>query len=425
MAQNLDVDKLVTQLFREQSGRLTPVLISIFGTDRIDLIEDIVQDAFYRALCRWPHDGVPKDPVNWLIRVARNRAIDLTRKQQQASYKQQEIEQAIGQRLNADQEGETFFDDELEDDQLRLIFACCDPHVTRESSVAGTLHWIGGFSADEIANAFLQKPATIAQRLVRIKRSFRQGRVAFEIPEPGQLKRRLPIVLEVLYAMFNEAYSTSSGDKLVRPEICREALRLCELIAKKESIATPEVHALSALLNFQAARLPARLIADVPVLLGDQDRESWDKARIQQAHFHLEHAAEGKSLSAFHLEAQIASLHTMAPTFEDTDWHLIAKTYDTLYKLRSTPVVALNRAVAYAQKDGAQVGLDLLNETVEEEDLKLYYPYHVTLSKLFRELGDRENAVMALENALKCPSSQPMKNHIKQQIQELTNGTPA
>src|SRR5688572_23898629 len=320
------VPALVDHLFRHRAGQMVSSLARIFGVAHMDLAEDVVQEAMLQALRVWPFHGIPDDPGAWLFQVARNRALDVVRRDASLRSKQPEIERWLNrsdrdrplvQRAAASDDSA---DGALGDDELALLFACCHPAIPVEAGMALALKTVAGFSTPEIARAFLLEEATVAQRLVRAKRRLREADVALEVPDdPDERASRRDAVLAVIYLMFNEGYSAGEGEALIRHDLCGEALRLALLIARDPATAAPAVHALIALFCFQMARLPERTGAggDI-VLLIDQDRSRWDRELIGAGFHHLERAGVGTTLTSYHLQAQIASLHAIATTYTDT-----------------------------------------------------------------------------------------------------------
>ena len=401
-------------------------LTRIFGLEHLDLVEDAVQEALLRALRLWPFQGTPGNPTAWLIQVAKNRLLDRLRRETRWQGKQGEIRRSIGALHQSATESEPAFRREVRDDQLRLIFTCCHPGIPRQSQIALTLKTVGGFSTAEIARAFLAREATVAQRLVRAKRRLKQHGVALEMPPPRQMAERLGPVLEVLYLMFNEGYSTLEGDQLVRTDLCHEAVRLGELLAAHPVTERPAVHALAGLFCFQAARLPTRADADGDLLLlADQDRSRWDPEMLRRGLRHLELSAAGDRISTYHPQAEIAACHALAPSFEQTDWRRILAAYDDLVEIERSPVVALNRTVALANVEGADAALRALDELDNAPELRRYYPLFATRGELLRRLGKHEESVACYQRALTLTPSAPVRRFLKRRIDERQALRPA
>lgn len=382
------------QLFRRDAGRLVAWLGRVFGAGRLDLAEDVVQDALAAALESWNWRGVPTRPEAWLAKVARNRAIDRLRRETRMRVADDEAHVAPAQ-------DDIVLPPPLADDTLRLMFVCGHPALGEAAQLALMLKTVCGFSVEEIAGAFLGRPATIAQRLVRAKAKIRDLRLPFAVPEPEAMAARLPPVLRGVYLLFDAGYRARGGGSPVRDALCHEALRLVELLAAEPRTAKPETHALAALVMLHHARRPARLAEDGSLLtLERQDRASWDAALIERGFRHLMAARHGQRLTAYHLEAGIAAAHAAAPSFAATDWAAIVAWYDALLEIAPGPVVAMNRAVAVAMHDGPAAGVALLAPLGRDRRLAGYGPFHAALGELRRRNGDRATAAAAFRAAL-------------------------
>jgi RNA polymerase sigma factor (sigma-70 family) len=413
-----EVPQLVDHLFRREAGRMVAVLTRLLGTEHLGLAEDVVQEALIKALRTWPFQGVPDNPGGWLMQVAKNRALDLLRRDANLARKEEELRGWTAALTASDPAVER--DDESLDDQLRMIFICCQPAVPRDARVALTLKIVGGFGVPEIARAYLAKEATIAQRLVRAKRKIQESRPSFEVPAPAELPAALDSVLEALYLMFNEGYAASAGEDLVRQDVCAEAIRLARLVAEHPSLDVPKAHALAALLLLQAARNPARVDPEGNLLLlSEQNRALWNREKIAAGLHHLDQAARGTEISTFHLEAGIAAAHAMAPSDEATDWPYILSLYDSLLALKGSPVVALNRAVALAMASGPEAGLAAAEEIRHHPALAGYYPLPITLGELHARAGDAERAADCFRAALEAESPEPVRRRIQARLLRL------
>jgi RNA polymerase sigma-70 factor, ECF subfamily len=414
------VGELVEHLFRHSAGQMVSTLTRIFGARNLSLAEEVVQEALVRAIETWPYRGVPDNPQGWLMQVARNRALDRLRRESALARKAGLLLPAADGAPAAAPAAAMPADDELEralaplpDDTLVMILLCCHPALSREAQVALTLKTVGGFSVEEIARAFLLRPATVAQRLVRAKRLLRERRVAFALPA-RRLGSRIGSALETLYLLFNEGYAASAGDDLVRFDLCGEALRLAGILAEHPATRRPEVHALLALLLFQASRLPARLDGEgALVLLADQDRGRWDRWLIGRALRQLELSAAGERASSYHLEAGVAACHALAPSWAETDWRQILALYDDLLRLAPSPVVALNRAVALGMVEGPRAGIEALSRVAEEPRLQGYYLLPATLADLWLRCGERQTAAAFYRRALALPCSEPERRFLR------------
>lgn len=409
-----EITRSVDHLFRRSYGYVVATLVRGFGVDRLDEIEDAVQDAHVAALRRWPFHGVPDNPTAWLIQVAKNRLLDRLRRQNRWE---------AGGVLDEDIEAPSpvpdapAFDRELTDDQLQMIFACCHPAVARDGQIALTLKTVCGLGTDEIARAYLSGREATAKLLVRAKQRLRETGVRLEIPEPAELPDRLDAVLAVLYLMFNEGHSAHEGERLVRADLCGEAIRLAELVADHPATAAPRVDALAALLLFQGARLGARSdAAGELLLLSEQDRSLWDRAMMARGLARLRRSAAGRELSAYHLEAEIASCHTLAPDFESTDWRRVLSCYDELLARRPSPVVALNRVVALSKVEGAEAGLFEVERLGADRALRAYAPLFATRGELLRETGDLDGAASCYRRAIELTSSEPVRRFLARRL---------
>jgi RNA polymerase sigma factor (sigma-70 family) len=389
-----DPHRAIEAVWRIESARLIAGLARLVRD--VGLAEDLAQDALLAALERWPESGVPDNPGAWLMATAKHRAIDLLRRHQMLERKHEEL----GYELEARQERlvpdlDAASDDDFGDDLLRLMFTACHPVLSTEARVALTLRLLGGLSTAEIARAFLVPEATIAQRIVRAKRTLAEARVPFEVPPPRGAERaaRLSSVLEVLYLTFNEGYSATAGDDWVRPELCEDALRLGRILAELTPT-EPEVHGLVALMEIQASRLRARVGASgEPILLLDQDRAHWDQLLIRRGLAALERSEQrGGALGPYALQAAIAACHARARTREETDWTRITALYDALAQLTPSPVVELNRAVAYAMAFGPAAGLEIADALTSEPALEGYHLLPSVRGDLLQKLGRFDEA---------------------------------
>jgi RNA polymerase sigma-70 factor (ECF subfamily) len=404
-AQPQAVAPLVEHFFRHEAGRLVSVLTRIFGWRHFDLVEDMVQATLLDALQSWHVRGVPDNPSGWVHRIAKNKILDALRRDQ------------IGQRVlgewaalrsltlparlaNEDGLDELFFDVEIEDSQLRMMFACCHPHLAREHQLALTLKALCGFGNAEIARALLVGEETVKKRLQRATRDLIDHQIALEPPATGELAGRLDSVHQVLYLLFNEGYSSSEGETAIRADLCEEAARLCHLLCSHPSFRTPATHALMALMLFHAARLEARLDQRGSVLLlEEQDRGQWDQRLIRRAQEFLAQSAEGTVITAFHLEAAIACHHCTAKSLAETDWPAILRLYDALLTLHHSPVYLLNRAIVVAQIEGPQAGIRVLDEAGQDPALRHYHLFEATLGDFYRRTGDLARARQHFEAA--------------------------
>jgi RNA polymerase sigma factor (sigma-70 family) len=393
-----EMPQVVENLFRREWGKMVATLTRIFGIERLELAQDVVQEALVRALQTWPYYGVPENPSAWIMRVSRNLALDQLRRETRFRNKETEIAGFFGQQATGDL---TLSKDEIDDDRLRMMFVCCHPQVQREAQVALALRTLCGFDVAEIASAFLTTEAAIAKRLTRAKQRIRVARIAFEIPAGEELTARLNGVLQTLYLLFNEGYKASVGQRLIREELCFEAIRLTELLAAHAAGNRPRSHALLALMFLNAARLHARTDAEGNILrLKEQDRSCWDKQMIARGMFHLAQSASGPEISEYHLQAGIAACHCAAENFEDTNWPQILTLYDRLVELDDSPVVALNRAVAVANVRGPAAGIAAVKSIRNRRELQSYYLLYAVLGEFEARLGRSQSAASYFRQAL-------------------------
>ena len=367
---------------------MVATLTRIFGVEHLSLAEDVVQEALARALQTWPFYGVPKNPAAWIMRASRNLALDVVRRQKVFRDKEGEIIRLMEGQSPAPDVA-VFPDQELADDRLRMVFVCCHPLVPAEAQVALALNTLCGFSVAEIARAFLTTDAAIAKRLTRAKQRIREARIPFEIPEGEELARRLDGVLQSLYLLFNEGYKASSGEKLVREDICQEAIRLTSLLVEHRAGNQPKTHALLALMLLNAARIPTRVDGEGNLLLlKEQDRTRWDQPMIARGMFHFAQSAAGEEITEYHLQAGVAACHCAAKDYESTDWRQILSLYDRLVEFDDSPVIALNRAIVVANIHGPGAGLDAVAAIQGREKLDSYYLLYAVLGEFEAQLND-------------------------------------
>lgn len=377
-------------MFRIESARIIAAVARIVRD--VGIAEEIAQDALVAALERWPQSGVPDQPGAWLTATAKHRAIDLVRRKETYARKLAEVGRTLE---DVPPPAEPAAPDDIDDDLLRLIFTACHPVLATEARIALTLRLMGGLTTQEIARAFLTSEPTVAQRIVRAKRALAKAGVPFEVPYGADREERLASVLEVIYLIFNEGYSATAGDDLVRPALCEDALRLARVLAALMP-EEPEVHGLAALLEFQASRISSRTGPDgEPVLLADQNRSKWNRMLIRRGALAMQHAGSGP----YSVQAAIAGCHAEAVRYEDTDWATIATLYGRLVELVPSPVVELNRAVAVSMAEGPQVALPLVDALAREPALRSYHLLPSVRGDLLERLGRKEEARAEFERA--------------------------
>ena len=399
--------ELTEHLFRHEWGRMVGAVTRIFGFHNLALAEDVVQEAFCRATEVWAFRGVPENPSAWLMATAKNCALDMLRRQRTARTFAPELGRLLESEWTlAPMIEELFGPNEIKDDLLRMMFSCCHPHLAQEAQVALMLHILCGFSVDEIANALVSSHAAVEKRITRGKKTLAKSRKLFDVAAPAELSSRLPAVQTALYLLFNEGYHGANSEFVIRTELCREAMRLAAILLENPICATPTTHALAALMCLDAARLPARIDASGHLSsLFDQDRSAWDQELIGEGMSFLELSASGSEVSEFHTEAAIASVHASARTMEDTDWAKIVALYDTLMTIRPSPIVALNRAIAIAQRDGPDRGIEEIR-AITDADRLTSYPFY------WAALGEFE---------LRCKRDEPAQQHFRSALAVARN----
>jgi RNA polymerase sigma factor (sigma-70 family) len=413
-------------LFRRESGRMVATLTHIFGMHNLALAEDVAQDAFCRAMEVWKLRGAPENPAAWLMATAKNRALDILRRERTALSCAPELGRLLHTEWAlAPVVQELFEPKSIQDDQLRMMFSCCHPRLPEEAQVALVLHILCGFSVDEVAGAFVSGHAAIEKRISRAKRVLAGSKKLFDVTDAADLLARLPAVQRALYLLFNEGYHGASAGFAVRADLCREAMRLVALLREHPVAATPATYALSALMSLLAARLSSRTNdAGELVPLFDQDRSRWDSRLAAEGQRLLDLSATGDKLTEYHLEAAIASFHSCAPNAESTDWKNIVSLYDLLRGIRPTPVVALNRAIAIAQLEGPARGLEEIRGIGDVERLAAYPFYFSAVGELELRLGNHECARKQFHAALALARNPMERRFLEQRVRAAQGLAP-
>ena len=412
------VSQLVEHLFRHESAKMVATLTRIFGIEHWNLAEDVVQEALARALETWPYRGVPENPSAWIMRASRNLALDVIRREKVFRGKESEIAYLIEDSRSPLPEAEISQENEIGDDRLGMMFVCCHPLIAPEAQVALALKTLCGFSITEISRAFLTTEAAIAKRLTRAKQKIQEARVPFEIPVGDELTRRLDSVLQSLYLLFNEGYKASSGSKLVREELCHEAIRLTELLAQHRSGNQPKTQALLALMLLNAARTPAREDDEGNLLrLEEQDRTQWDQMMIVHGMSCLRESAVGGEITEYHLQAGIAACHATASDYQSTDWARILSLYDRLMEFDDSPVIALNRAVAIANFHGPRAGLEAVRAIRDHGKLASYYLFYSVIGELQMRMNNREAAAEQFRKAFELAETKSERAFLLKRLQ--------
>ena len=398
---------------------MVAVLTRIFGVHNLTLAEDVVQEAFCRALEVWSFRGVPENPSAWLMATAKNRALDVLRRERTALSVAPELGRFLQSEWTlAPMVEELFGPNEIKDDLLRMMFSCCQPRLPEEAQVALILHILCGFSVSEVAAAFVTAHAAMEKRITRAKKALAGSKKLFEVAEAADFSARLPAVHRALYLLFNEGYHGASAESAVRADLCREAMRLAALLLQNPLGETPATCALSALMCLNAARLPARLDSsgNLTALL-QQDRSQWDRELAGEGLKLLELASTGTALSEYHVEAAIAAVHVKATSAADTDWTAIVSLYDMLLALRPSPIVALNRAIAIAERDGPQRGLNEIRAITHSDRLAKYPFYYAALGEYEFRSGGHEAACENFQTALALARNQMERQFFQQRME--------
>ena len=417
---NPSSQQLFDHLFRHEAGRMTAVLTRIFGTENFCLVEDVVQDAFVKAVQTWGFKGVPENPAGWLMTVARNKALDIVRRNNNYRHISQELASQLEQ-FTEQQIELLFLDHEIADSQLRMIFACCHPSLQHEDQVAMTLKVASGFSAAEIAKALVMQEAAVQKRLYRARKGLQVHGIQPEIPSGPALTARLDIVLLVIYLLFNEGYNSQKTDELIRKDLCVEAMRLCRLLTEHPSGQHPACFSLLALMCFQASRFESRMEnGDTIILLQHQDRSRWNKDLINKGYQFLNQSSQGSKLTVYHIESAIAAEHCLAENFATTNWVRMLKLYDMLADLKPTSIVLLNRAVVKAQLGMLGQSLeDILGIKNIEGLLASQYIYAAVLGDIYLRAGEGAYAKQFLGMAMEKTPSAAEKKLIASKLEGL------
>jgi len=414
-----NVDKLVDHLFRHESGRMVSVLTRTFGTENLEIVEDVVQDALLQATQLWPINGVPDNPSAWLYRAAKNKAIDVLRRNVHSVRLDIDEEFTIADSapLLPDQIDEAVQDEIVKDDMLRMMFVCCHPGIPEENQITLILKVLCGFSTVEIARAFLTSEDTISKRLYRTKEFFRAHKIEFEVPSTGEIKGRTDGVLNSIYLLFNEGYNSTDSEELIRKDLMEEAMLLCKMLTENPLTQQPETFALMALMCFQSSRSDSRLSPEGEIiLLPYQDRSKWNFELIAVGNEYMSRAAYGDSISKYHLEAAIAFEHCAAESYDKTNWSRILELYEWLCRISLSPILELNKAVATLHVHGAAEALKVLEVIQEKKKIESYYLYHSLLGELFSRLDRDAEARREFEIAMEMTKSETEKKLMASKI---------
>jgi RNA polymerase sigma-70 factor (ECF subfamily) len=406
------MNEVLENIYRTESRRILATLIRLLND--FDLAEDALQDAFRIAAEKWPEEGIPANPRAWLVSTGRFKAIDKLRRRRRFQAKMTELADELDEKT-ADL---PFTDDEIEDDRLRLIFTCCHPALSLEARLALTLREVCGLSTEAIAHAFLTKPTTLAQRIVRAKTKIRDAGIPYKVPSQVELPNRLDAVLQVIYLVFNEGYSSATGEEVTRPDLSEEAIRLGRLLV--ELLPEAEAMGLLALMLLHESRRTTRTSPDGDiVLLADQDRSQWNQAQIAEGVALVERALAAEQFGMYTLQAAVAATHATAATYAATNWAQIVALYDVLLQAAPSPVVELNRAVAVALRDNPRKGLELLESILARGELTNYHLVYAVQADLYRQLAQIEEARAAYNKALTLVQQEPERRFLERRLRQL------
>jgi len=416
LPKDTEIGTLVDHLFRNQYGKMVAVLTSIFGLEHLGMAEDMVQDTLLEAFQRWSYGKVPPNPEAWLMLVAKNKALNALKREKvkQKVYQAQQYESHRPDDLD-----HFFGAAEIEDSQLRMMFACCHPAISKEDQIAMVLKTLCGFGNKEIARALLLGEEAINKRLYRAKQTFKKQQLQLTVPTGADLNKRLDAVCTGLYLLFNEGYNSHQGETLIRKDLCLEAMRLCQLLLVHFPDKT-KLPALLALMCFHVARFDSRIDnKGALIIFADQDRSFWNTSLIQSGMYYLAEASKGDTFSAYHLEASIAAQHCHATSLETTNWKFIQTLYQKLYELKPSPVILLNLAIVAGQVNGPKEALKQLQLLLSERKLANYHLLHATLGEVHLQLGNHSKALAAFQQAMQCHPSAKEQAFLKEKITRL------
>lgn len=410
------VTHLVDHFFREEYGKAVSYLTAKYGSGNLELAEDSVQEALYKAMKSWPYSQIPANPTGWIITVASNKMIDHFRREARMD----------GAEMIPEKEGNTIEVemDSIKDDVVKMMFACCHSSLSTEYQIILTLKILGGLSIREIARALLKKEETIAKSYTRAKKKFQQEQIALELPSSAEIKNRLRTVLHIIYLLFNEGYKTTEGDTLIQKGLCNEAIRLTDILLESEACNISMTHSLMALMYFHSSRFDSRIDETGQlVTLENQDRSKWDEALIEKGVKTLDEATKGSFLNEFYIQASISGLHCIAKTYEQTNWKEILGLYDTLLLINPSPIIRLNRTVALAKANSAAEALEDLKLLESNAQMQEYYLFHAIKGEFMSEVGESEKAVECLERAITLTSNETEIAHLRKKIERMGGKT--
>ncbi len=418
-----NIKNTVNHLFRQESGKMVSVLIKIFGTENIELAEDVVQDALVKALETWKYRGMPDNPRAWLYRTAKNKAIDIIRRNKHSQLidfsdpEKQLLTSSYTLGVTMDNYWQ---EDNIKDDFLGMMYACCHPKISQENQITFILKSLCGFSTKEVAKSFLTNEDTISKRLYRTKEYFRKHKIRPVIPNSVEIITRTDTVLSAIYLMFNEGYNSTHDDQLIRKDLISQAMFLCHSLLSENRTRLPKVYALMALMCFHAARVDSRLgLKGELILLHEQDRTQWDTILINSGKQYLNRASSGNELTTYHVEAAIAYEHCCALTYEDTNWNEILKYYNIMLDISYDPVVFLNKCLVVLELKGPKEALQIFEQIRHDKVLVKYYLYHAILGQIYQELDQFNKAVLHYKDAITLTQSKHEKQFLKNKIEKM------
>lgn len=420
MEENASHKILVDHLFRHEAGKMIAVLTRLFGMQNLSIAEDVVQDAFLKAVQTWKFNSIPDNPSAWLMQVAKNKALDILRRKNVADHYSKELSSQL-QEATDNYVDQVFLDTEIEDSQLQLIFACCHPSLKEEDKVALTLKTVSGFGIKEIAKALLAQEETIQKRLYRAKQFLQQNHITLEIPNGKALQQRLETVHTVLYLIFNEGYNATKSDELIRKDICAEAMRLCLLLCEHKTVSHPASYALLSLMCFQASRFESRLDKNnAIILLEQQDRSTWNHELIDRGYYYLNKSSAGEQITIYHIESAIAAEHCLAKDFQLTNFSRLLQLYNMLWQVKPTPVVQMNRAVVLSYTGKTQEAIDLMLGIQDIQLLlKNQYMFNSVLGELYARNHQLQQAILYFKKASSLTPSDAEKKLLQEKINSL------
>lgn len=418
-----NIHKLTDHLFRHESGKMVSVLTKIFGPENLETAEDVVQQTFIDAMSVWKLKGIPDNPSAWLFHVARNKAVDVIRRNKhsvQYDFSDNERKLLTSEYTLAATMENLWKEELIKDDLLRMMFACCHPEISQDSQVTLILKTLCGFSTAEIAKTFLTQEDTVSKRLYRTKEFFRKNKIAFVIPSVDELKSRTNAVLNAIYLLFNEGYNSTHSEQLIREDLMNEAMMLCGLLTENEHTQLPETFALMALMCFHSARSKSRLTTDGEVvLLPQQDRSKWNVELISAGNNYMNKAAFGTEITSYHLEAAIAHEHCSATDFKNTNWNRILYLYEWLCNISPSPITELNKTVAVMQVHGAETALEALQQITDKKKLESFYLYYSLLGEIYSQLKNTAEAKKCFQEAMKLTTSEVERKMLGNKISAL------